>query len=86
MALSRPDITSAMGRRKSEALTQALETMPDAAVLTNCPSCIQGLGRRKKLTAGSQHILVQLARSRGGEQWADELEELCDKAAKVISF
>ena len=46
LALSRPDITDAMLHRKTEALKEALRTRPAGAmILTNCPSCLQGLGR-----------------------------------------
>ncbi len=80
LALSRPDITDAMLHRKATALKEALATRPGGAVLlTNCPSCLQGLGRNASLGIETRHIAVELARAISGERW---MEAFRARAAK----
>ena len=38
-------------------------------MLTNCPSCIQGLGRSRKLGVEARHITVAMAERLSGEHW-----------------
>jgi FAD/FMN-containing dehydrogenase/Fe-S oxidoreductase len=84
LALSRPDITDAMLHRKTEALRLALSTRPDGAVLlTNCPSCVQGLGRNAALGAEPRHIAVELARALSGEGWLDAFRARAARAQAV---
>ncbi|HEX8909081.1 MAG TPA: DUF3683 domain-containing protein, partial [Anaeromyxobacteraceae bacterium] len=74
LALSRPDITDAMLHRKRAALGEALAERPGGAVvLTNCPSCMQGLGRNAALGAAPRHLAVELARALSGERWPEVL-------------
>ncbi len=72
LALSRPDITDAMLHRKRAALSEALEHRPaGAVVLTNCPSCVQGLGRNRALGVEPRHVAVALAEKLSGPGWMD---------------
>jgi len=83
LALSRPDITDAMLHRKAEALEEALASRPGAVVLTNCPSCLSGLGRNAAAGAPARHVAVELARSLSGEGWMDLLRERARRAGAV---
>lgn len=85
MALSRPDIAHKMVERKTEALSQALTLHPGARLLTNCPSCLQGLGRQADLGIKPQHITVELARQVGGADWAEKLKHRVSQA-EAINF
>ncbi|MCK5310661.1 MAG: DUF3683 domain-containing protein, partial [Desulfobacteraceae bacterium] len=62
MAISRPDISAAMLERKSKSI-QSFISDPKAEnkILTNCPSCIQGLSRNKSFGITPVHIAVELA-------------------------
>ncbi|MDD9304966.1 MAG: DUF3683 domain-containing protein [Desulfobacter sp.] len=74
MALSRPDISHAMLLRKKNALARVNnEKSKRIKILTNCPSCVQGLGRQKDLVP--VHIAEELACLIGGPDWADQLGE-----------
>jgi len=44
LSLSRPDISAAMLHRKRESLAEAMPEKGRATILTNCPSCMQGVG------------------------------------------
>ncbi len=84
LSLSRPDITDAMLHRKTAALREALATRPAGAVLlTNCPSCLQGLGRNAALGAEPRHLAVELARALTGEHWRDVLRARAARAQAV---
>lgn len=84
LALSRPDITDAMLHRKRAALGEAMAERPGGAVmLTNCPSCVQGLGRNAALGAAPRHLAVELARALSGERWLDLLRERAGRAQSV---
>jgi len=73
LALSRPDITDAMLHRKRAALLEVLGPAGGrATVLTNCPSCLQGLGRNGALGARPQHLAVALAERLGGLAWIEK--------------
>jgi Fe-S oxidoreductase len=56
-----------------------------SVVLTNCPACIQGLGRNRDTGIVPRHIAVELALRTGGENWMDELVRLV-KDAEAITF
>ena len=45
LALSRPDIAHKMLARKASALALVADPAAPAQLVTNCPSCLQGLGR-----------------------------------------
>jgi FAD/FMN-containing dehydrogenase/Fe-S oxidoreductase len=70
LSLSRPDITDAMLHRKREAMRKCLaDGSGSAIVLTNCPSCVQGLGRNRSLGIEAQHLAVALAEKASGPHW-----------------
>ena len=86
LALSRPDITDAMLHRKRAAVREAIAEQPAGAVLlTNCPSCLQGLGRNKALGAEPRHLAVELARQLSGERWLDRFRARAQRA-QVVHF
>ena len=89
LSLSRPDIADAMLNRKRESLRNAL---PDNApngkrttLLTNCPSCVQGLGRNRDMGVDPQHIAVALAEKVSGEAWMESFKRQAGKAG-VFNF
>ncbi|GAB6097300.1 FAD-binding and (Fe-S)-binding domain-containing protein [Desulfatiferula olefinivorans] len=84
MPLSRPDIANAMLDRKRESLKAAVSGSP-RVVLTNCPACIQGLGRNRDLGIVPRHLSVELALKTGGDTWPEELTTLL-KNAEAITF
>jgi Fe-S oxidoreductase len=84
LALSRPDISDAMLHRKAVALKEALAEHKNGAVLlTNCPSCLQGLGRSAALGATPRHIAVELAQRLSGNDWPDKFRS---QAARAQAF
>ena len=83
MSLSRPDITGAMLHRKRDSLEKAIPEQSKATVLTNCPSCIQGLGRNKDIGVQPQHLAVALAEKLSGIDWQ---EQFAIQAAKAKAF
>jgi D-lactate dehydrogenase (cytochrome) len=85
LALSRPDISSSMLKRKADALKAATEKAGTKLVLTNCPSCIQGLGRNRPWGIEPRHLAVEFAQRLGGAGWMDELQTFF-KAAEVTTF
>jgi FAD/FMN-containing dehydrogenase/Fe-S oxidoreductase len=86
LALSRPDITDAMLHRKREALGELLEARgPGQVILTNCPSCLQGLGRNRPLGVEARHLAVALAERMSGEGWLDAFRAEARKG-QVVQF
>lgn len=84
LSLSRPDITHNMLDRKARAAVDALDGQPRGiAMLTNCPSCLQGLGRNARLGFTPRHIAVHLATRAGGPKWKDEFNRLVANAETV---
>jgi D-lactate dehydrogenase (cytochrome) len=83
LALSRPDITEAMRHRKSVATRETLAGTGGVVMLTNCPSCLQGLGR--DTGARPRHIVVEIARRLSGDGWLDILRKRA-AAAQAIRF
>jgi Fe-S oxidoreductase len=84
LALSRPDISHHMLVRKQVALalSEGVITETRPKILTNCPSCLQGLGR----LAGVRpvHLAEALAMAMGGEHWKTRhLDEWTDSVEKV---
>jgi FAD/FMN-containing dehydrogenase/Fe-S oxidoreductase len=69
LSLSRPDITDAMLHRKRAALAETIGEAQKATVLSNCPSCMQGLGRCRDVGAEPKHIAVALAEKVSGTEW-----------------
>lgn len=86
LALSRPDIADALLRRKAAAMEKAMEKIvPSAPLLTNCPSCLQGLGRISGLQVQPRHIIVDLALKTGGSDWMVRLRKLITRT-EVVRF
>jgi FAD/FMN-containing dehydrogenase/Fe-S oxidoreductase len=83
LALSRPDITDAMLHRKREALAEAIGEGRKATVLTNCPACVQGLGRSRDLGVEGLHIAVALAEKFSGAEWKKQFLEQAARATTV---
>lgn len=84
MPLSRPDISNAMLDRKRVTLEKAAKKGPKV-ILTNCPACIQGLGRNSDTGIVPRHIAVELALETGGDRWLDDLKDLL-KRSQAITF
>jgi FAD/FMN-containing dehydrogenase/Fe-S oxidoreductase len=86
LALSRPDITDSMLHRKAGAVKEAMEGLPAGTVmLTNCPSCVQGLGRNAALGAVARHLAVEAATRLTGAGWPERFREQAQRA-KVIQL
>jgi Fe-S oxidoreductase len=85
LALSRPDITDAMLHRKRQALAEAMQGRTSATILTNCPSCVQGLGRNRPLGVASQHLVVALAERLSGAGWQERFRRQV-AGARAIQF
>lgn len=84
LSLSRPDITSKMLARKSVSLAEAATGLPGGAtVLTNCPSCLQGLGRSRSLGVDPKHLAVELAERLGGQDWREKLARHVERSETV---
>ena len=88
LALSRPDISGKLVDRKEQELAAALHARPAGApapvLLTNCPACLQGLGRQERVGVSVRHIAVRLAEA-GGAEWQAELRGLA-ASAEVVTF
>jgi FAD/FMN-containing dehydrogenase/Fe-S oxidoreductase len=87
MPLSRPDISGCMLSRKKESIKKAKEEAnlgKNTLILTNCPSCIQGLSRNKSEGVDVKHIVVELARKKT-IKWKRELKKMLNKA-EVINY
>jgi Fe-S oxidoreductase len=95
LALSRPDISNAMLHRKAAAIRETLQGHAASAgggsaeagsarvILTNCPSCLQGLGRSAALGIAPRHVAVELALRLGGEGWVETLRRLASRAQAI---
>jgi FAD/FMN-containing dehydrogenase/Fe-S oxidoreductase len=82
LSLSRPDITDSMLHRKREEFSQVLNGA-GATVLTNCPSCLQGLGRNRDLGIRPLHIVVALAEKHSGPEWKKKFLAQARRASTV---
>ncbi len=87
LALSRPDISNAMLARKADAIAQTcggkIGKNPKRTMLTNCPSCIQGLGRQKGIKP--VHMAQALAEMTGGKDWEKRFKALV-KNPEIVTF
>jgi len=84
LALSRPDITDSMLHRKREALKESMHGAETATILTNCPSCVQGLGRNREMGVEPKHIAIALAEKHSGADWMDKFLVQAGKASAVM--
>jgi FAD/FMN-containing dehydrogenase/Fe-S oxidoreductase len=84
LSLSRPDITDSMLHRKREEFVEVLNGAK-ATVLTNCPSCLQGLGRNRDLGIKPMHIVVALAEKHSGPEWKKKFLAQAGRA-RTVSF
>jgi Fe-S oxidoreductase len=85
LALSRPDIAHKMLVRKRAALVPVADAAKPAPLVTNCPSCLQGLARHELPGAEPVHLAVLLARASGGERWPEALAANL-RRAEIVSF
>ena len=83
LSLSRPDITDSMLHRKREAFVEAIGEGNKATVLTNCPACVQGLGRSRNVGVQPLHIAVALAEKISGTEWRAEFAEQAARATAI---
>jgi len=84
--MSRPDISHQMLVRKADAVQTASAGLPPPLpMLTNCPSCLQGLGRSARLGVTPRHLAVELAERSGGQRWDRELQELL-RRSEIVNF
>ncbi len=83
LALSRPDITDAMLHRKREAFVEAIGEAKKATVLTNCPACVQGLGRSRDVGVEALHIAVALAEKVSGAEWKKQFFAQAARATAI---
>lgn len=85
LALSRPDITHKMLTRKKLTLDPRADANHPAPLVTNCPSCLQGLGRQNHPGAEPVHLAVLLARAMGGDDWKKALATQLQRS-EVVTF
>jgi len=84
LSLSRPDITDSMLHRKRTALAEATADHPEGArILTNCPSCVQGLGRNLPMGIEPRHLAVALAEKLSGPNWLEAFKARAQRAHAV---
>jgi Fe-S oxidoreductase len=68
LALSRPDLAAAMLARKRSSLMNAADRLAyGRRLVTNCPACLNGLGRLGY--SPPQHVAVALAQSHAPGDW-----------------
>jgi Fe-S oxidoreductase len=86
MALSRPDISHNMLVRKQDVLTLAgnVTQKPPSRILTNCPSCVQGLGRLTGVTP--VHLAEALAEAMGGRLWKNKRLDELTRSREIVTF
>lgn len=83
LAISRPDISHAMLKRKRQSLEEVMTESDATKMITNCPSCISGLGRNGDLGVTPEHLTLLLAKNLGGENWQEEFIRLVQKNEMV---
>jgi len=84
--LSRPDISTQLQDRKEQSLREALKEAPERkTLLTNCPACLQGLGRQGRLGVKVTHLAVALAEASGGVAWQKDLVKMA-RVAELVTF
>jgi Fe-S oxidoreductase len=85
MAMSRPDIAKRLRATKANEIAAVMGETGNAvsSVLTNCPSCLQGLSRQQNSTVKAEHIVVAWARALGGVGWKREFKLMLKNAERV---
>ncbi len=83
LALSRPDITDAMLHRKREAFVEAIGEAGKATVLTNCPACVQGLGRSRDVGVEASAHRRRAGQKVSGAEWK---KQFFDQAARATAI
>jgi FAD/FMN-containing dehydrogenase/Fe-S oxidoreductase len=90
LSISRPDISHSMFLRKQTNINGSTAdksggtgAQGKSKILTNCPSCIQGLGRQSELAP--VHLAEELALLTGGKNWAKKFKALVT-SCEVIPF
>jgi FAD/FMN-containing dehydrogenase/Fe-S oxidoreductase len=83
LALSRPDITDSMLHRKRDSMKELMHGRERAVMLTNCPSCVQGLGRNLDLGIEPQHLVVALAEKKSGSDWMELMRNQASRGTAV---
>lgn len=85
LSLSRPDISYAMLQRKRDALQNSdRRATGKTPIITNCPSCISGLGRNREMGIQPKHLAVLLAENLGGADWLKTLPDVTGSAEKIL--
>lgn len=86
LTLSRPDVAAAMRSRKRDAFQAAFSNhQGEKVVLTNCPSCLSGLGRNASSGFTARHLAEELAQCVDGQKWLHNSREWRQRAA-VVTF
>ncbi len=77
----------AMRAHKADAFrTGMAETgAQNPVMLTNCPSCLTGLGRNQKLGYTPRHLAEALAMASDGKHWLNQAREWMARAT-VVTF
>jgi FAD/FMN-containing dehydrogenase/Fe-S oxidoreductase len=84
LALSRPDIAAAMYERKRKHLKQAVsEKTAPLHMVTNCPACLNGLGRQQMVSC--HHFTVVMANAVAEANWKETVAGQLAKA-ELIRF
>jgi FAD/FMN-containing dehydrogenase/Fe-S oxidoreductase len=82
LALSRPDIAAAMLERKRAAFKALPDPSARLQLLTNCPACLNGLGRRHRVPP-PLHLAVALAEACDPGNWKTTAVSLLARAELV---
>ena len=90
LSLSRPDISYSMLLKKSEAIREVVSRRESGIgeenfVVTNCPSCLQGLGRQREFNLTIRHLTTEMALRTGGADWEELLRHLV-RNSEVVTF
>jgi FAD/FMN-containing dehydrogenase/Fe-S oxidoreductase len=87
LALSRPDIGNKLFERKAASVAAAkagLGAQGKVPLLTNCPACLQGLGRQSAQGVQVEHLAVAAARGLDAD-WERKLRSLA-QGAEAVTF
>jgi FAD/FMN-containing dehydrogenase/Fe-S oxidoreductase len=83
LALSRPDISAALLERKRASLTGIITAAcPAAQLISNCPACINGLGRQRM--AQCRHLAVAAADAVAPGNWRVAVAKSMANAERIM--